>query len=88
MPMDNDFLNLKRGLAPKSRFRPVVITLFSAFLLGAGSCFGFLTTLTLIKGSSWINVVFAWIFILCLVTFLGALVWAVVIFILARIKGE
>ena len=88
MPTDNQSPNLERNLAPRSRFRPVVITLFSAFLLGAGSCFGFLTTLTPIWGGSWINVVFQWIFILCVVAFLGALVWALVIVIRARLKGE
>jgi hypothetical protein len=87
MPTDNNSPNLEKAVPPKSRFRPVAITLVSAFLLGAGSCFGFLTTLTVTLHGSWINVAFAWIFILSIVAFLGALMWALVIFIRARIKG-
>jgi hypothetical protein len=61
---------------PKSSWRPIVITLCSALLLGAGSCFGFLMTLNSNGGSSAANTTFMIGFFLCLVAFLAGLAWA------------
>jgi hypothetical protein len=63
---------------PKSYWPQIVITLVSAIVLGVGSCFGFLTTLNSRPRSPNLNMVFGWAFAVCVLTFLGALMWAVV----------
>jgi len=47
-------------------------------VLGAGSCFGFLTT---ISAGSNVNGIFMAFFLLCLIIFIGSLVWAFVTWI-------
>jgi lysylphosphatidylglycerol synthetase-like protein (DUF2156 family) len=68
--------------------RPILITLLCAFLLGGGSCFGFMTTLNSHGGSSTANsaitiacLVFAIAFVVCALTFVGGLIWALVAFL-------
>jgi hypothetical protein len=68
----------QQGQPPVSPWRPIVITLLSALILGAGSCFGFLNT---ISGGPAANDVFMVTFLLCLIIFIGSLVWAFVTWI-------
>jgi hypothetical protein len=63
--------------ARRSTYRAALITLLCSFLLGAGSCFGFLTTLNF-QGGSPRNTAFAVGFGLCVLVFLGSVVWMVV----------
>jgi len=63
---------------PKSHWMQIIITLVSAIVLGAGSCFGFLTTMSFGRRTSYVSMVFAWVFAVCVLTFLGALIWALV----------
>jgi hypothetical protein len=58
----------------KPNYRPVLLTILCSFLLGAGSCFGFLTTLSFNHNVP-INGVFAVGFCICLLVFLGSILW-------------
>ena len=69
---------------PVSPWRPIVVTLLSALLLGAGSCFGFLATIS--EGSN-VSGVFMVAFLLCLIIFIGSLVWAFVTWIRNAKRG-
>ncbi len=64
-------------LSPGRRpiYKPILLALLCAFLLGAGSCFGFASTLS---GNSSMSSVFAGCFLLCVLAFLGSIVWIVV----------
>jgi len=62
----------------RSIVRPMAMTLVSSFLLGLGSCFGFLSTLNFNGPSKPVNTLFMIGFGVELVVFLGACVWAVV----------
>jgi hypothetical protein len=76
--MENMNPDLPPAPAPKRpNFRPVLITLLCSVLLGAGSCFGFLTTLNT-NESSTINLALAVLFLLCVATFLGSVVMLIV----------
>jgi|HubBroStandDraft_4_1064222.scaffolds.fasta_scaffold624158_2 hypothetical protein len=55
----------------KSEWHPIGITLAAAVLLGAGSCAG-----AIAGGGSWVTEVFAFLFFVCVIVFLGGLVWA------------
>ena len=70
----------QQGSPSVSPWRPIVITLLSSLLLGAGSCFGFLTTITN-GGSSAANLAFMVFFLGCLIVFVSGLVWAFVTWI-------
>ena len=74
----------QQGPPPGSPWRPIVITLLSALLLGAGSCFGFLSTMS--EGSN-VSGVFMVAFLLCLIIFIGSLVWAFVTWIHKAKRG-
>jgi hypothetical protein len=63
--------------ARRSTYRAALITLLCSFLLGAGSCFGFLTTLNF-HGDSPGNMAFAVGFGICVLVFLGSVVWLAV----------
>lgn len=65
---------------PKSSWRPILITIFSALLLGAGSCFGFVSTFNMNRQST-MSAAFAVLFLLCVIFFVGGVVWAIVSFI-------
>jgi hypothetical protein len=76
--MKNTNPDLPPAPAPKRpNFRPVLITLLCSVLLGAGSCFGFLTTLNTNESSA-INLALAVLFLLCVATFLGSVVMLIV----------
>lgn len=63
--------------ARQTNYRAALITLLCSFLLGAGSCFGFLTTFDFNHDSA-ISTAFAAGFGLCVLVFLGSVVWLVV----------
>jgi hypothetical protein len=62
----------------RSIVKPIAITLVSGFLLGLGSCFGFLSTLSFNGPSKPVNTLFMIGFGVGLVLFLSACVRAVV----------
>ena len=64
-------------LPKKPDYKPVLLTILCSFLLGAGSCFGFLTTLNFNRNVP-INGVFAVGFCVCLLVFLGSVLWLAV----------
>jgi hypothetical protein len=59
----------------KANYKPILLVMLCAFLLGTGSCFGFASTLS---GNSSMSGVFAASFLLCVLVFLGSIVWIVV----------
>ena len=59
----------------KSNYTAILLVMLCAFVLGAGSCFAFASTL---NGNSSMNGVFATSFLLCVLVFLGSIVWLVV----------
>ena len=61
----------------KPNYKPVLLTILCSFLLGAGSCFGFLTTLNFNRSVP-INGVFAVGFCVCLLVFLSSILWLAV----------
>lgn len=61
---------------PKSKWRPVVITIVSAFLLGAGSCFG-----AIAAGNSSISSALLAVFFASVAALLAGLIWALVTWI-------
>ncbi len=63
--------------AKESRYKPILITLLCAYLLAGGSCFGFLSTLSMNGGSSPVNSAFAIGFGLSLLVFLAGIVWLI-----------
>jgi hypothetical protein len=65
------------NLPKKPNYKPVLLTILCSFLLGAGSCFGFLATLNVNRDVP-INVVFAVGFGICLLVFLGSILWLVI----------
>jgi hypothetical protein len=69
---------------PKSSWRPIVITLISALVLGAGSCFGFVSTLSFGGRNANVSALFLGVFALCVLAFIGALLWALVAWIRGR----
>ena len=58
----------------KSSYTPILVTILASFLLGGASCFGFLTTINM-HGDSPINNAFAIGFLICMVAFLGSVLW-------------
>jgi hypothetical protein len=68
----------------KSKWRPIVITIVSAVLLGAGSCFGFITTNGL---NQILGIVFAGVFFSCVAAFVAGLIWALGAFIEGLRRG-
>ncbi len=73
MGVDPTPLNLPK----KANYKPVLLTILCSFLLGAGSCFGFLATLNFNRNVP-INGVFAVGFGICLLVFLGSILWLVI----------
>jgi hypothetical protein len=68
-------------VAPPTRinWRPIGLTLLSALLLGFTSCFG-----AIVSGGKTLSAVFSTLFIICVLAFVGALIWGVVVRIRAR----
>ena len=57
---------------PKSKWRPIVITIVSAFLLSVGSCFG------AILGGKAASVILASVFVSSIIALVAGLIWALV----------
>jgi hypothetical protein len=72
----------------RSRYKPILITLLSAVLLGAGTCFGLMRTLNLNNSASRVPEAFAAAFICCVVVFVGSLIWALVRFLRNANRGN
>jgi len=62
----------------RSVVKPIAITLVSGFLLGLGSCFGFLSTINSNGPNKSFDTLFMIGFCVGLVLFFGACVWAAV----------
>jgi len=77
---------LPEGAEPKRlSYRPILITLLCALLLGGGSCFGFLATLKTLQGTNPpMNSVFAMLFMGCVAIFIGACFWLIVVWLKRR----
>jgi len=73
------------NLPKKPNYKPVLLTILCSFLLGAGSCFGFLTSLNFNRNVP-INGVFAVGFGICLLVFLGSILWLVIKAIRGAVK--
>jgi hypothetical protein len=58
----------------KSNYKPILLTLLFLFLLAGGSCFGFLTTTNSLEDTK-VKDFFADCFVICVLVFLGALLW-------------
>jgi len=68
--------NLLSPLPPrKTNYKPILLVMLCSFLLGGGSCFGFASTAI---GNSPVSGIFAASFLLCVLVFLGSIVWIVV----------
>jgi hypothetical protein len=74
-------------VAKRPNYKPMLLTLLFSFLLGGGSCFGFLSTLNMNVSSS-LNNAFAIGFVLCVVVFLGSMVWLVIKAVRGGMKGS
>lgn len=74
--------------AKRSSYKQILITLLCAALLGAGTCFGFMKTFNLNGNSSFVPMVFAAVFIGCVLTFVGALIWAFARFLQNANRGN
>jgi hypothetical protein len=72
------------SFARKSNYRPILLTLLISFLLGGGSCFGFVATA---NGNSAISSFFAVGFGLCVLAFLGSISWLVTKAVRDGLKG-
>ncbi len=59
----------------RANYKPILLVMLCSFLLGGGSCFGFASTL---NGNSPMSSIFAGCFLLCVLVFLGSIVWIVV----------
>jgi hypothetical protein len=73
--------------AKKSNYKPILLTLLFSFLLGGGSCFGFLTTTNSLAATK-VKDVFADGFVICLLVFLGSIVWLVIKAVRDGTKGS
>jgi hypothetical protein len=69
----------------RASYRPILITLLCALLLGGGSCFGFFATLKTLQGTNPpMNGVFAMMFIGCVLIFIGTFFWLIVVWFKRR----
>jgi drug/metabolite transporter (DMT)-like permease len=62
---------------PKTSLKPILITLLCTVLLGAGTCFGFLSTFNLNRNVPVANV-FAVVFIISVLAFIAGVIWLLV----------
>jgi hypothetical protein len=68
--------NLLSPLPPrKANYKPILMVMLCSVLLGGGSCFGFVST---VSGNSSMSGIFAAGFLLCVLVFLGSIVGIVV----------
>ena len=71
----------------RTSYRPILITLLGAFLLGGGSCVGFVSTLKTLQGKNPpINNIFATMFVVSTLIFLIALLWLIARWIRKRVE--
>jgi hypothetical protein len=91
---DYFFLDMEMNSTPeapvtstRSNYRAPLITLLCSFLLAGGSCFGFLTTLNF-NHEVPINTFFAAGFGVCVLVFLGSVLWMIVKAIRGRHGGN
>jgi hypothetical protein len=70
----------------KSNYKPILLTLLFSFLLGGGSCFGFLTTLNMNRSTT-INTLFGIGFGVCLLVFVVSILWLAIKAVRAGLKG-
>ena len=70
----------------KSNYKPILLTLLFSFLLAGGSCFGFLRTMNTQGGSS--STIFGAGFLICVLVFVGAILWLAIKAIREGIKGS
>ena len=75
------------SVTKKSGYRPILLTLLCSSVLGGGSCAGFLSTLNVNSNSS-LSMLFAFAFGLCVLTFVGSLIWLVVKAIRDAMKSQ
>ncbi len=71
----------------KSKYRPILLTLLFSFLLAGGSCFGFLSSFNM-NSNSLGGRMFAVGFVICVLVFLGSIVWLVIKAVRDGIKGS
>lgn len=60
-------------------YKPILITILCAVLLAAGSCYGFLNTMTSV---TWYSKALAAVFLVSALVFAVALVWLLVAFVI------
>ena len=84
-PNDQPILSMPPGRT--ANYKPTLLVMLCAFLLGAGSCFGFTSTFNT-NVISPLGGVFAVGFVICLVVFLGALLWLIIKAVRDGIKGS
>jgi len=71
----------------KSNYKPILLTLLFSFLLAGGSCFGFLSSFK-ISSDSLASNIFAAGFLICVLVFVGALLWLVIKAVREGIRGS
>ena len=69
--------NLQPAPGRKSGYRPVLLTLLFSFVLGGGSCAGFLANINA-NSTNTIAGLFFVVFALCAFAFVGSLIWLIV----------
>jgi hypothetical protein len=79
-------LSMPESPREKRPYKPILITIVCAILLGAGSCFGFATTALGVHSNSSLATLFAVIFLACAGAFIGGLIWLFFAFILNRTR--
>ena len=79
--------NVQPAPHKKSNYKPILLTLLFSFLLGGGSCFGFLTTLNMNRSTP-VNIFFAIGFGTCVLVFLGSILWLAIKAVRDGLKGQ
>ena len=81
---------MERNRPPRGSFVAPVITLLASIVLAAGSCFGFLNTLSLDgRGRHpYLNLFFLVVFCLCAMAFPGTIIWMIVRALRNRMAAE
>ncbi|HEY4880462.1 MAG TPA: hypothetical protein VIH97_15175 [Candidatus Acidoferrales bacterium] len=71
--------------APRNRinWRPIGLTILWALLLGVSSCFG-----AILSHGKTLSVIFSAVFIVCVLAFVGGLLWALGLLIERMTRGD
>jgi hypothetical protein len=73
--------------SPRSKYFAALITLGCAFLMAAGSCFGFFNSLETPQGNTpRLNAAFLYLFWGSLAVFIAAVVWLIILWIRKRVS--